>query len=203
MGNYESMALVTCWIWMVGCLLFWKSVFLFSPAESAVSPPFPSSRSLPLFLLSDCLSFFIQPCIHFDSALAADKCEMNTVSVHSLCSSLSLSCTLHLSLLCVFWRLDSEDLASWFSLSLFLSEEDIQNWVSFFKSICSFSPAQGDKLCVCVWIIGWNATVEAAREGLGGDFWIIGSRGQNVRGLTLAHSLLAEWNSEEKFIFLV
>ncbi len=90
------------------------------------------SLSLSLFLLSDCLSFFIQPCIHFDSALAADKCEMNTVSVHSLCSSLSLSHTLHLSLLCVFWRLDSEDLASWFSLSLFLSEEDIQNWVSFF-----------------------------------------------------------------------
>ncbi len=39
------------------------------------------------------------------------------------------------------------------------------------------------------------------REGIGGDFWIIGSQGQNVRGLTLVHSLLAEWNSEENWSF--
>ncbi len=56
-------------------------------------------------------------------------------------------------------------------------------------------------VCVCVCVRGWNATVEAVREGIGGDFWIIGSQGQNVRGLTLVHSLLAEWNSEENWLF--
>ncbi len=47
-------------------------------------------------------------------------------------------------------------------------------------------------MCVCVCVVCVVCTVEAVREGIGGDFWIIGSQGQNVRGLTLVHSLLAE-----------
>lgn len=57
----------------------------------SICPSFPPSPSL----LSYCL-FFIQPFIRIDSSLAADKCEMNTVSVLSIhCSSSSL----HLSVL--------------------------------------------------------------------------------------------------------
>lgn len=135
----------------------------------------PLSFSLFLSLLSDCLSFFIQPCIHFDSALAADKCEMNTVSVHSLCSSLSLP--LVLSFLCVFLRLDSEDLESWFSLSLFLSGKTYKT--EYLSTVyLLFLSCSGDKLWLCVCVSqrerDWNITAQAGRE-------FSGSRGHEVK----------------------
>ncbi len=197
------MALVTFWIWMVGCLLF--CVPFFSGRISSF--PSLSILSLSLSSLSLSLSFCFQIVCHSSFSLVFILILLSQLTSVKWIQYLftpsvppSLSRTLHLSLLCVFWRLDSEDLASWFSLSLFLSEEDIQNWVSFFSLFALPLLLRGiNSVCVCVCVCVCQRMKRYCRGSERGDWWrfldyrVTRSKCQRVNTGTQPFSRVKQW----------